>query len=99
MRLIEEARKDGFAASDEGTITSIVVVLVGFGANPALEILRMGRKLDRYRETARTKLEPWIVEAALARLDTPLTRRDQQTILEATRTPDKVKWPDWWSAH
>ena len=34
----------------------------------ALEPLRMGRKLDRYRETARMVLEPWIVEAALARL-------------------------------
>ena len=36
--------------------------------NTALEPLRMARKLDRYRETARMVLEPWIVEAALARL-------------------------------
>ena len=34
----------------------------------ALEPLRMARKLDRYRDTARMVLEPWIVEAALARL-------------------------------
>ena len=36
--------------------------------NGALEPLRMARKLDRYRETARMVLEPWIVEVALARL-------------------------------
>jgi hypothetical protein len=29
--------------------------------------LRMARKLDRYRETVRIVLEPWLVEAALAR--------------------------------
>ena len=53
----------------------------------ALEPLRMGRKLDRYRETARMVLEPWIVEAALARLgDRRLTVEEQQ-VVAATRTP------------
>ena len=49
--------------------------------NGALEPLRMGRKLDRYRETARMMLEPWIVEAALARLgDRRLTLAEQQVV-------------------
>src|SRR5262249_11432509 len=32
----------------------------------AVECLRIGIKLDQYRETARMVLEPWIVEAAFA---------------------------------
>jgi len=42
-------------------------------------------------------LEPWIVEAALARLGKDrLTREEQETIYQATRMPSKVRWPDWW---
>jgi hypothetical protein len=55
----------------------------------------MARKLDAYRPTARMALEPWIVEVALARLgDRRLTNAEQRIILDATRTPRKVKWPD-----
>ena len=57
----------------------------------------MGRKLDRYRETARMVLEPWLVEAALARLgERRLTLEEQRSVVDATRTPAKVRWPDWW---
>jgi len=66
---------------------------------PALEPLRMARKLDPYRKTARIALEPWLVEAALARLPEPLSPADQRTIIEATRTPRKVRWPEWWSEY
>jgi hypothetical protein len=65
--------------------------------NSALEPLRMATKLDRYRETARMMLEPWLVEAALARLGSQrLTREQQDTVIRATRLPGKVRWPDWW---
>lgn len=65
--------------------------------NPALLSLRMARKLDRYSERARMVLEPWLVEAALARLeDRRLSLDEQRTVFEATRTPHKVNWPDWW---
>jgi hypothetical protein len=65
--------------------------------NTAVERLRIGTKLDRYRETARMVLEPWIVEAALARFaEKPLTPKEQEVVLQATRTPAKVRWPDWW---
>jgi hypothetical protein len=57
----------------------------------------MARKLDRYRETARMMLEPWVVEAALTRLGNQrLTLDEQRTVLGATRTPHKVQLPDWW---
>jgi hypothetical protein len=64
----------------------------------ALEHLRMGKKLDRFRDTARVLLEPWIIEAALARRgDRPLSVEEQRTVMEATRTPWKVTWPEWWA--
>jgi hypothetical protein len=44
-------------------------------------------------------LEPWLVEAALARLGRRLSPADQRTIVKATRTPHKVRWPEWWSEH
>ena len=63
----------------------------------ALIPLRMATKLDPYRETARVMLEPWIVEAGLARIEATISAADQRTILNATRTPHKVRWPEWWS--
>jgi hypothetical protein len=63
----------------------------------AVECLRIGTKLDRYRETARMLLEPWIIEAALARFgEKQLTPEEQEIVLNASRTPSKVRWPDWW---
>ena len=78
--------------------TEIVFSFVSPGCvNTAVEPLRIGTKLDRFRETARMMLEPWIVEAALARFaDKQLTPEEQEVVLQATRTPAKVRWPDWW---
>jgi hypothetical protein len=79
-------------------ILEIVRSIVDPGSvSAAVECLRIGTKLDRYRETARMMLEPWIVEAALARFEEKqLTRKEQEIVLKATRTPSKVRWPDWW---
>jgi hypothetical protein len=57
----------------------------------------MAKKLDPYRETARILLEPWLVQAALARLDRKLSAAEQRIVVEATRTPHKVRWPEWWN--
>jgi hypothetical protein len=57
----------------------------------------MARKLDPDRETARIALEPRLVGAALARLPQPLSPADQRIVMKATRTPRKVRWPEWWS--
>ena len=79
-------------------ISAIIHVVVTSGSvTPAPAPLRMARKVDPYRETARIMLEPWIVEAALARLDRPLSPADQRIVVKATRTPHKVRWPEWWS--
>ena len=77
---------------------NIVVELVDSGSvTSALVPLRMPKKLDPYRETARIVLEPWLVEAALARLRQELSPADQRIAVKATRTPRKVRWPEWWS--
>ena len=76
----------------------IVRVVVAPGSvNSALEPLRMARKLDRYRRSARMMLEPWLVEEALARLgDGRLSVDEQANVVQVVRTPRKVRWPDWW---
>jgi hypothetical protein len=57
----------------------------------------MAKKFDRYSEHAYLKLEPWIVQAALERQGNKRLNLDEQrTVLAATRTPRKVRWPDWW---
>lgn len=97
MGAIEAARLARSGAGEE-TVDTIVLQAVAPGSvNTALEPLHMATKLDRYRETARMLLEPWLVEAALARLgERRLTREEQETVVRATRTPHKVQWPDWW---
>ena len=98
MAAIAEARAARPGSDGQQHRSSIVRVIVSPGrVNGALEPLRMARKLDRYRDTARMALEPWIVEAALARLgNRRLTIEEQMTVVRATRTPGKVRWPDWW---
>lgn len=97
MFAIEEARAARLELCEDGSMIVTRVVVAPGSVNSALEPLRMAKKLDRYRETARMALEPWIVEAALARLgEKRLTLGEQQTVYKATRTPWKVRWPDWW---
>jgi hypothetical protein len=96
LAVIEEARERQGAG--QSRISAIVHVCVAPGSvTSALEPLRMAKKLDPYRETARMVLEPWLVEAALARLSEPLSTNDQRIVLKATRTPHKVRWPEWWN--
>ena len=97
MAAIEEARADRLERDARDHAYLRDDLCRPGSVNGALEPLRMARKLDRYRETARMVLEPWIVEAALARLgDRRLTLAEQRVVVDATRTPSKVRWPDWW---
>lgn len=98
LRAIEEARVRGISREDDEDILIVRVIAKDFGANDAMQSLRMARILDRYRPTVRMKLEPWIVEMALNRLAEPLAPEQQRVVLSATRTPHKVAWPEWWSA-
>ena len=93
----------GLCGTDDSVPKSILttVVFVSPGTvNRAVEPLRIGTTLDRHRKTtARLVLEPWIVEAALARFgEKRLLPEEQEIVLKATRTPRKARWPDWWVA-
>mgnify|MGYP001104137999 CR=1 FL=1 len=71
------------------------------GSDVSLELEQLGiAKLKFSSEESRTRCElnPWIVEKALERLDwIGLSEENQRTVWEATRTPHKVNWPDWWT--
>jgi hypothetical protein len=98
LAMIEQVRERHGVGEDH--ISAIVVTLVAPGSvTTALGPLRMAKKLDPYRDTARMALEPWLVEAALARLGRTLSPAEQRTVVKATRTPDKVRWPQWWTEH
>jgi hypothetical protein len=98
LAVIEERKE---RRSTGGRLISVIVWrLVAPGSvTSALQPLRMAKKLDPYRETARMALEPWLIESALARLRQTLSPADQRIIVKATRTPHKVRWPKWWSEH
>ncbi len=98
LAVIEEVTER--PSTHQGLPSVIVHTRVAPGSvTSALTPLRMAKKLDPYRETARMALEPWLVEAALARLDRRLNPADQRKIVKATRTPHRVRWPNWWSEH
>jgi hypothetical protein len=79
-------------------LTTIVSVIVSpDNPNHALLLLKMAGKLYRFQPHAQIKLEPWLVQRALDRLgDRRLTIKQRETVVAATRTPGKVRWPDWW---
>ena len=96
MAAIEKARARPVSSQSQIIITERIVQ--PGAVNCALRALRMGVKLDRFRSTARMALEPWIVEAALERLgERRLSLEEQAKVVKATWTPNKVRWPGWWS--
>ena len=98
LDVIEQAKDQ--QGGGEPPVTTITMSIVDPGSvTLALEPLRMAKKVDSYRETARMVLEPWLVQTALARLPQPLGPADQRIIVKATRTPHKVRWPGWWSEY
>jgi hypothetical protein len=97
MAAIEKARSKTGGAQSETMLIIHRIIRPG-AVNCALRALQMAVKLDRFRSTARMALEPWIVEAALERMgDQRLSLEEQAKVVKATRTPDKVRWPEWWS--
>jgi len=96
LAAIEEAQ------ARRGLATPLNFSFVCKGVSPgsvgcALDALGMAHKLNRYSEEARYQLNPWIVEAALAKFGSRrLSAEEQRIVIEVTRTPQKVNWPSWW---
>jgi hypothetical protein len=98
LTAIENARAARLAPGED--VQQIRIHFRTFGLCVAVEDLGLGVLLHRTdKERVRMMLKPWIVEAALGR---PGARRlsleEQQIVVASTRTPEKVQWPDWWSA-
>lgn len=96
LAAIDEARAR--RRLDQAEQLVIVVTSVSPGSvGSAVEALAIAQKLNRYSEQPRYKLNPWIVEAALARFGSrQLTVDEQRIVVDATKTPKKVNWPAWW---
>jgi len=97
IRAIEAIRAARPAPADRVITITWVGVAPGSVAT-ALVPLRMARKIDAHRASAKLLLEPWLVDAAIARLGgRRLSKDEQRAVVTATRTPHKVNWPEWWS--
>jgi hypothetical protein len=92
-------KQDADLRPSSGPPVNTIMLCGGDNLSLILEPLRMARTLDRCRDSARRLIEPWLVAAALARLDRTFSPAEQRTVVEATRTPRKVRWPQWWTEH
>lgn len=96
LEAIEAARAK---RPDQEEQLHVIISFVGAGHTTILATLGLATKkypTDEHR--VRWELQPWIVEAALVRMgDRQLTEADQREIWSNTRTPHKVKWPEWWT--
>jgi hypothetical protein len=91
LAAIEEAREKAGAGIGR-PITAIVRVLLEPTLTRALVPLRIATKVDPYLETTKVLLEPWIVEAALARFGSQrLTPEQQAAVVEAVRMASLVE--------
>jgi len=79
-------------------IKQIIFSSISSGVDTILELLGIAKlKYPADEERVRWELNPWIVEAALQRLgDKQLSEAEQREVWNATRTPNKVNWPEWW---
>lgn len=77
----------------------IVWKAVGSGADGILDTLDLARlKYPTDEARVRWEINPWVVEAALARLGgKQLSSEEQGEVWKSARTPEKVRWPDWWT--
>jgi len=99
LEAIEAARAARREAGGDDLLI-VTITFVGMGIEVVLGKLGLGTKKYPHDEhRVRWELNPWIVEAALARLgDRQLSPQEQREVWANTRTPRKVNWPAWWKA-
>ena len=93
IEVAREARGD-----DRVQPQTIILSFVKSGADAIVGTLGIAkRQYPADEQRVRWKLNPWIVEAALQRMDAAqLSVEEQREVWANTRTPQKVAWPDWW---
>ena len=87
-----------FLVGAEGIQTAMLLAMCSSNLETPVEQERASYgQLYRFQPHAQIKLEPWLVQRAIDRLgDRRLDATEQATVVDATRTPGKVGWPDWW---
>ena len=97
LEAIETAR--AARGDDEQRIKVMIMKSVSSGADAILEKLDLARLKNPTDETnVRWEINPWVVEAALARLGSrELSLEEQREVFANTRIPSKVTWPEWWT--
>lgn len=95
---IEAARDKNILTADEQTVATFILIGGRNSVGTSLEALRIGTVQRRHTPQEKLKLQPWVVDRALERRgERPFSIEEQKKIYEATRTPHKVNWPDWWA--
>ena len=96
VQMFENARQSNLTGQTE-QVTFVYWMVAPGSVTQALLPLRMAKMLYPTTKHAQILLEPWLVKAALARLEgRQLNEDEQRTVVNATRTPRKVQWPEWW---
>lgn len=96
LAAIETARAKRSERQGQDAIRIVIVVWAIEGILQTLGIAVKKFPMDEKR--VRWEINPWAVEAALARLGARhLTEAQQREVWDCTRTPHKVTWPDWWT--
>ncbi|MGN3973662.1 DUF5681 domain-containing protein [Tsuneonella sp. SYSU-LHT278] len=97
LEAIEKARA---ARQDSGPSGQEVITIsfIRLGIETIIDALGIAtKKYPRDESRVRWELNPWIVEAALARMGRQqLSIEEQREVFANTRAPGKVEWPGWW---
>lgn len=93
---IEQARASRLLTDPEQIPAKICLRIFDIGC--VVEDLGMAVRLNQHSEqNVRLMLKPWIVEAAVQRMRPgQLSPDEQRIVIASTRSPEKVRWPDWW---
>lgn len=97
LAAIENARASRLAQGIDAP--TVRIQFRTFGLCCVLEDLGIGILIHPTdKERVRMMLKPWIIEAALARLGSRrLSLDEQRVVVASTRTPNRVRWPHWWT--
>ncbi len=97
LNAIEAARASRPDKQGITQITRIIVISYTIGCS----LRALGLAVKRFpldEKKVHWLLAPWIVEAALNRFGTRrLAPEEQREVWKATRTPENVRWPEWWT--
>lgn len=97
LEAIEAAR--GKRLDDRHEPLRIILTAINSGISTILQPLGIAtKKYPADKKRVRWTLNPWIVEAGLSRLgDRRLSEEEQREVWSNTRSPHKVRWPEWWT--